>query len=223
MICVMSLIQTATDITEKTVALNHDAMVASVSPEVTGAVFNLVTQKVQRGISYELSDIELDAIGQFFFPDISSSMSAASLGGFNLSMGLPGPLVADLNTILCVQNTVIAPPSHEPCVKRMSVLRKHPEVSTEEFQDHLFSVHAILAKRLNGVMGYRQNLVIDGPRNQEGHFMVDGMIELWFQDEDAITHAFQAGQGHTLMAHAREFISEISTFMVDPERISGIQ
>lgn len=223
MICLMSLIQAATYITESTVAANRDAMVSSVSPDVAGAVFNHITEKVQSDISFDSSDIELDAICQFFFPDLSSSMSAASSGGFNLSMGLPGPLVADLNTILCLQNTIIAPPDRTPCVKRMSILRKRPAVSSEEFQDQWFTLHANLAKRLNGVMGYRQNLVIDGPRNQEGHFMVDGMVEFWFQNEEAIIHAFQDRQGHTLMAHACEFISEISTFLVSPERVSGVQ
>lgn len=222
MICAMALIQTATDLRETVVRDNDAAMRASSGGGVLGSVFNRVVDRSQKGIEYARGGFDVDAVTQFFFPDISASMTAASLGRFNLAMGLPGPVVAELQSILCLQNTVIAPPADAGALKRMSILRKRPDVSVEQFQDEWFNLHSILVKRLPGVRGYRQNLVLDGPRDADGHMLVDGMVELRFPDGASIDAAFGSGPGHTLMMHAREFIAEISTFLVDPTVIAGV-
>lgn len=222
MICAMALVQTATDLRETVVQDNDAAMRASSGDGVLGSVFNRVVDRSQKGIDYARGGFDFDAVTQFFFPDISASMTAATLGRFNLAMGLPGPVVADLQSILCLQNTVIAPPAPGTALKRMSTLRKRPDVSAEAFQEQWFNLHSVLAKRLPGVCGYRQNLVLDGPRDADGRMMVDGMVELWFPDGETIDAAFGSGPGNTLMMHAREFISEISTFLVEPTVIAGV-
>jgi EthD domain len=48
---------------------------------------------------------------------------------------------------------------------------------------------------------------------------IDGIVELWFEDVDAIERGFRSDRGRTTMMHAQEFISEISTFMVDATEI----
>ena len=137
-------------------------------------------------------------------------------------MGLPGPLVAELHPIVCLQNTVIAPPEPGTALKRMSILRKRRDVSAEFFQEQWFNLHTILLKRFHGICGYRQNLVLDGLRDADGDMMVDGMVELWFPDAETIERAFQSDVGNTTMMHAKEFISEISSFLVDPVHLSGL-
>ena len=216
MISVMALIQTATDLTEKYMANSAEDMRTCASSLSKDAVFNRVIDRSQKGIDYARGGQDLDAIAQFDFPDISSSLTAANQGGFNLAPGLPGPLVADLQTILCLRNTVLAPPPPGTGLKRMSILRKRPDISSEAFQDQWFNWHSLLVKRLPGIQGYRQNLVLDGPRNENGHMMVDGMVELWFPDGDTIDATFGSDIGTTTMTQAREFISEISTFLVEP-------
>lgn len=220
MITVMALMRTSTELKAESVAAN----LAALPPQgegVLGRVFNRVTDSAQRGIDYARSDTKLDAIAQFFCPDISSGMSGAASGGLDLTMGVPGHIVEEMNPILCLQNTVIPKPDG-PALKRMSILRKRPDISAEEFQRQWFYLHDILVKRLPGISGYRQNLVLDGPRDAAGHMMVDGMVELWFPDTETIEAAFRSDVGLTTMTHAKEFISEISTFLVEPTEVSGV-
>ena len=218
----MGLIQTAVELSDQSFSTYEADIRRASGTQAQGAVFNRVIDRSQKGIDYARSTTELDAIAQFFFPDVSASMTAATLGSFSLSMGLPGPLVADMQSILCLQNTVIEPPKTGGGLKRMSILRKRPEITAEEFQRQWFGLHAVLVPRLPGIQGYRQNLVIDGPRDPEGNMLADGMVELWFEDGPSIERAFQSGPGHSLMMHAQEFIAEISTFLVEPHRIHGI-
>ena len=115
---------------------------------------------------------------------------------------------------------MIAPAAGRPLLKRMSLLRRRPEVSPELFLREWREEHAHLVRRVQGVRGYRQNLVTarEVPKGQpvgyEG-LPVDGIVELWFDDAAAIDTAFGSPQGQTLMMHAREFIGEITTFLVE--------
>jgi len=45
---------------------------------------------------------------------------------------------------------------------------------------------------------------------------LDGIVELWFADADAIDEAFGSPVGRDTMAHAQSFIGEITTYLVEP-------
>lgn len=221
MITVMALMRTKMDLNAEQVTTGIADMRPVSDANVLGQVFNRVSDASQKGISYARGSFELDAISQFFFSDISASMSAAHAGGVDLTMCVPNHAIEQMEMILCLQNTVISPPSDKSGLKRMSILRKRPDISDEKFQDQWFNMHSILVKRLPGIAGYRQNLVIDGARNAKGERLVDGMVELWFPDGETIDTAFQSDIGITTMTHAKEFISEITTYLVQPYEISG--
>lgn len=224
MITVMALLKSNMGLSSSVVDASRPLMADHAKKEspILGQVFNHIVDRSQKGIDYARGGFEIDAISQFFFADVSSSMSAASEGVMNLAMGLPEEYVDDLELILCLQNTVIAPPKPKTGLKRMSLLRKRPDVSPEEFQQQWINMHSILVKRLPGISGYRQNLVLDGPRDTQGHMLVDGMVELWFPDSACIDAAFQSDIGTTTMTHAKEFISEITTYLVRPIELSGV-
>ncbi len=217
MLAVMSLIQTHADLTSEFVT-DHLASLKPDNATVLGRVFNRVTDRTQNGITYARAATELDAIGQVFCADIAAATALAASVAV-----LPQDRIAAAHTIICLQNTVIPVPASRTGLKRMSILRKRPDVSSEDFQNEWFRLHSVLVKRLPGVEGYRQNLVLDGPRDADGHFLVDGMVELWLPDQAAIEADFRSDAGITLMTHAKEFIGEISTFLVHPHEVSGLR
>ena len=94
-----------------------------------------------------------------------------------------------------------------------------------EFQRQWFNEHSYLVKRIPGLLGYRQNLVLDRQKSRNDDaddgmdVGIDGIVELWFEDVDAIERGFRSDRGRTTMMHAQEFISEISTFMVDTTEV----
>ncbi len=74
-----------------------------------------------------------------------------------------------------------------------------------------------------GLRRYHQNHVADraqrGISYARGSHDFDGISELWFEDLDSLNAAFASDAGRTLMARATEFISEISTFLVEPHEL----
>jgi len=81
-------------------------------------------------------------------------------------------------------------------------------------------VHADLVRTMPGVSGYRQNVVCGRERTKGvpcgyDELPIDGIVELWFESPEVLNAAFASPRGVTLMTHAREFIAEITTFLVE--------
>lgn len=186
---------------------------------------NLVVDRSQKGIDYARGSIEVDGLAQLELASLAEARGMSEPAVLKALQDDEDAFLDSLSVLTALQNTVITPPRTGKYVKRMSFLRKRDDVSDEEFQKQWFDLHAVLVRRLPGIMGYRQNLVIDrfGDRFVDGSMdeanAVHGVVELWFESESAIDQAFRSPIGVTTMTHAREFISEISTFMVDVTEI----
>ncbi len=106
-------------------------------------------------------------------------------------------------------------------IKRMSLLTRRPDVTPERFREHWFGLHADFVKRIPDVRGYVQNLWLGpgpNPLRPPGPHKIDGIVELWFDDEAAMNGAFASKRGAELMADGRLFIETVTTFVVE-ERI----
>ena len=95
--------------------------------------------------------------------------------------------------------------------KRMTLLRRRTGDTAAAFQAHWSSVHSTFVLELPGIRRYVQNDVIRRP----SRVLCDGIVELWFDDTESLNAAFASPRGVTLMTHAREFIAEITTFLVE--------
>jgi uncharacterized protein (TIGR02118 family) len=119
---------------------------------------------------------------------------------------------------------VITPDPAKALIKRMSLLRRRADVDAASFDREWRHEHARLVQLTPGVQGYRQNLVV-GRQVVKGtpcgyeELPVDGIVELWFSDLEALSKAFGSPQGVALMAHATTFIDEITAFMVETHTV----
>ncbi len=189
-------------------------------PGLRSYVQNPVVDRAQRGIRFARGPEQLDGISQLVFDDDSAMRHA-------MGSDIGPRLVADeqhfigrLRILTLQQHTVIAPPA-SGALKRMSLLRRRPDVSPERFAHEWREVHGPLVRGLPGVLGYRQNLVTgrQAPKGREASYdelPIDGVVELWFADTASIDAAFGSPAGQETMAHAETFIGEITTFLVDP-------
>lgn len=198
---------------------NHSVL-ASKLPGLRRYQQNHIVDSVQRGFSYPRGPEQLDGISMLWFDSEEAMREAiATEAGRNL-VADENHFMGHLRIVALDQVEVIPPATDRPLLKRMSLLRRLPDVSPEVFKHEWREEHARLVKRVNGVRGYRQNLIVsrESPKGTPvGHegLPIDGIVELWFDDAAAIDAAFSSPQGTTLMTHAREFIGEITTFLVE--------
>lgn len=206
----------------------HGALAAKL-PGLRRYEQNHVVDSEQRGFAYPRGPEQIDGFSMLWFDDEHTMRAALGTDAGRALIADEQQFIGELRILTLDTVEVIAPAvsvstptaaNGGPLLKRMSLLRRLPEVSPERFMQEWRVEHAHLVKRVQGVRGYRQNLVTDreAPKGNPVAYEclpIDGIVELWFDDAAAIDTAFGSPQGKTLMSHAREFIGEISTFLVD--------
>lgn len=182
---------------------------------------NHVVDRAQRGISYARGSHDFDGISELWFDDLPSMTASFAAEPVRHLAEDEALFIGGIEVITAIQHIVVPTPAGVPLLKRMSTLKRRPDVSPEDFKREWFDIHSFLVRRLPQVKGYTQNLIFDrshgrGRPARYEELPIDGIVELWFEDLDSLNAAFASDAGRTLMTHAAEFISEISTFLVEP-------
>lgn len=207
-------------------AAQHSGIAAQL-PGLRAYRQNHVIEAAQRAITFDRGGKEYDGFSQLWFDNPSAMAQAIEARATDLATD-ERAFLGDLDLVLAESTTVIPEPSHEGATKRMSTLRRRPDISEEQFHAE-WHVHADLVRRMPGVAGYVQNAVIGRAKGAEAKsgvlsgsyddVPIDGIVEMWFDDREHIETAFSSPQGQRTMEHARTFLSTISTYLVEPIQV----
>lgn len=187
---------------------------------------NAVTDRLQRGIDYERGPWDFDGFSQLWFDDAQgadhafkdSEMAAVLIEDEEHFLGGLHVVTAEQNVVVPVPQG----PARSALLKRMSTLKRRSDVSEADFRRE-WKIHADHVRLMPGVSGYRQNVIVARERvkgNPCGYedLPIDGIVELWFEDEKKLEAAFSSPAGKTTMAHAKTFLAEITAFLVEERR-----
>ncbi|HEV2334236.1 MAG TPA: EthD family reductase [Stellaceae bacterium] len=110
-------------------------------------------------------------------------------------------------------------------IKSLSLLTRRPGLSHAEFVRHWLQIHAPLAHAVPGVKRYVQNH-IEGERTRPDiattAVAVDGIAELWYEDQAAMDRANASPEAKRLHDDGALFIGGIKTFIIDEKVIIPI-
>ena len=194
-------------------------------PGLRRHVHNRIIDRQQLASVAPRGKVDFEVCEQLWFDNLADMRTALESPQARQVVAHADACGAIRSQLTILQNVVIAPPTEPPMLKRMSTLRRRDGVSFLEFQQEWFDLHAVLLKRLPHVGGYIQNLVLDrvdmlGGSIEQDALPVDAIVELWFPSVEAISDAFAQPVARTLQAHGLEFISEITTFLVEPTQLA---
>ena len=227
MIVRMGLLQKRADIDHqefrKHWRTGHGALAAKL-PGLRRYHQNHIVDRSQRGITYARDGLDFDGFSELWFDDLPAMQAAFAADEVEALADDEDRFISGLKLITAVQHVVIPTPTDVPLIKRMTTLKRRPDVSAEKFQEEWFDVHSVLVKRLPQVKGYTQNLIFDrshgrGKPATYDELPIDGIVELWFTDTDSLNEGFASDAGKTLMTHATEFIAAMSTFLVETHKV----
>ena len=188
---------------------------------------NLVTDRVQRGIDYPRGPWDFDGVSQLWFDDERSANYA-----FNTSE-LAAALIKDeqhflggLHIVTADQSVVIDVPDaplRGSLLKRISTLKRRDDVTEADFRRE-WKVHADYVRKMPGVHGYRQNVIVGrelvkGESCEYGDLPIDGIVEMWFESTESLAAAFSSPAGQVTMNHAITFLAEITALLVEERRV----
>ncbi len=109
-------------------------------------------------------------------------------------------------------------------IKRLGLLKKRPDLDVEAFRRYWLEVHAPLIAAMPGVRAYRQNHTVGSgpdvgaPLTEEP---IDGVVEIWFDDEDAMKRAYASPEGERVLADIPNFIDRLTVFVMREHVITG--
>lgn len=198
--------------------------IAARLPGLRSYVQHHVVDTAQRGITYKRGPEHVDGFSELIFDDAASMQAAFASDVAPSLVEDENRFLGRLRLITADRREVIAPDPRKKLLKRMSFLRRRPDVDEATFEREWRVEHARLVKLMPGVEGYRQNLIVErqvvkGTPCGYDELPIDGIVELWFSDTDSLHAAFASPQGVETMAHAKTFIDEITTFLVETRRI----
>ena len=107
-------------------------------------------------------------------------------------------------------------------IKVISLLTRKAEITHAQFVQHWLTVHGLLAYAVPGVRRYVQSH-IQGTRTRpdipETDVDVDGIAELWYDDQDAFARAAASPEMKRLTDDGALFIGRIKTWVVEEKQI----
>src|SRR5699024_5176424 len=203
--------------------LDEHGSIVSQMPNLRRYYQNHVINSDQLGINYKRGAHNVDGLSTLWFDGVSSLKQDNTQEFINMLSKYEKQFIGNMQLITVEQNEVIPITKGGTLLKRISLLKRHPDVDAEAFKKEWRETHVELLKSMPDVKGYTQNLVIDRSKNRipatYEEVPIDGIVELWFRDTVRLKASFDSEEGRKTMEHARKFISEITTFIVEPHRI----
>ena len=206
---------------------NTHGPLAAQAPGLRGYWQNAVTERLQRGVEFQRGPWDFDGFSQLWLAGAGQADHAFKNSDF------AARLIADekhflglLHIVTVTQSVVITVPEASKrgnALKRLSILKRRPDISADEFRSE-WTAHADLVRRMPGVLGYRQNVVIARERTKGepcsyDDLPIDGLVELWFNGPHALEAAFTSAAGQAATRHAKTFLAEITAFLVTEHQV----
>lgn len=182
---------------------------------------NHIVDRRQLGVDHARGAWDIDGISELWFESEAAMQAAVASPAYPPTRADEANFLAETR-IVAVEQRVVVPlaPSANRWIKRMSFLTRPAHVTPERFRHEWFEVHAPLVRAFPTLLGYRQNLILSrqappGTPADYGAVPADGIVEMWFEDEAALARSFADEAATRSQAHAREFIAEITPFLVE--------
>ena len=203
---------------------SHGPMAATF-PGLRGYTQNVVVDARQLAIDHARGGWSLDGLSQLWFDDLDAVHAAISSAGYAPALKDETDFIGAIKLVNCITNVVVPLLKTDgPLIKRMSLLTRRPDIDAERFKHEWWGFHAEAVKKFPGLVGYNQNLVVErGRLPSDGatyaDVPVDGVVEMWFRTIADLEGAFASPAAVVSQTHAKDFISEITTFLVEPRRV----
>lgn len=185
-----------------------------------------VTDREHFGIGHTRGGWDLDGFSELQFDSLEAMKHAIDSSAFANAVSDENAFLDDLRLAICEKHTVVPLNlGDQPYIKRMTLLKRLPGISPEEFRHEWLVKHAEWVSQWPNVLGYTQNLVIDryyDSRTDSADYddvPFDGIVEFWFRNKEEAAKLYASDIVTRTQQHALEFLDEITPFFVETDNI----
>jgi uncharacterized protein (TIGR02118 family) len=193
-------------------------------PKLRGYHQNHIVDDRQLGVDHARGTWDIDGISELWFDNAEEMEAAIASPAYQPVRDDSPAFLAETRVVTIEQRTVKAFDGTSKAIKRMSLLKRKPELTPEQFRHEWFEVHGELVRAFPTLLGYRQNLILTRQSDPDagGDYATvpaDGIVEMWFADEAALQASFNHEAAVRSQTHAHSFLSEITPFLVEVHQV----
>ena len=96
-------------------------------------------------------------------------------------------------------------------------MNKKDGLTDQEFAKYWLETHAPLAKKMPGLRKYVVNVVKRPPKREPEY---EGIVELWFEDNNSMKNAFASPEGLATQKDTENFTRKLTTLYIDEHVIA---
>jgi uncharacterized protein (TIGR02118 family) len=107
-------------------------------------------------------------------------------------------------------------------IKSLTLLTRKAGLTHEQFMRHWVEIHAPLALKVPGIRRYVQTHLLEERKRPDipsSDIEIDGIAELWYDDQDSMRKALASPEGKALYADGALFIGRVKTFTTEERQI----
>jgi uncharacterized protein (TIGR02118 family) len=185
-----------------------------------GYVQNHIVNQEFKDVDIPRGTEEYDGFSQLWFDNDTAMRAAVATDLGRALVADESHFIGDLRIVLVQEDQIVPPANRQSLVKYMSLLTRRGDITPERFRSEWKGPQASQARALPGVRGYRQNLIVErqvpkGTPVSYERLQIDGVSELWFDNEDAWAAAFTSSEGRRMVEQAQDVIAAFTTYLVE--------
>jgi uncharacterized protein (TIGR02118 family) len=198
-------------------------------PGLRGYAVSTIVEHQSRPDVPSLPMGDFDGVAQVWFDSLEARAHAgASVEGKRWHAD-GGTIIGGIRMFVTNERLVVpVPPGNRPKFKTLSVIKRKPSLSAEQFHHEWAVVHAPMARGVPGLRGFALSEIaeeqfrpdippfpLDGP--------VDGFAESWWDSPESRAQMVASAEGKAWFAHGSTFIGHVRSILLEERVVVPVQ
>ena len=199
------------------VPMSHDV------PGLRGYIVSTVVDQQSRADVPGFEMAPFDGLAQTWFDDLEGRARAGASPEGKRWHADGGLIIGNIRMFVTKEDVVVPLPAQRPPLKTLSVIKRRPELSPEQFDHHWRAIHAPMARDVPRLRGFAlsgiieeqfrpdiQPFAMDGP--------LDGFAESWWDSRESRAEMVASDKGKSWFADGAKFIGAVRSILLS-ERV----
>ncbi len=197
--------------------MSHDV------PGLRGYIVSTVVEQQTRSDVSGLDMAPFDGLAQTWFDDLEGRARAGASAEGKRWHADGAQIIGNIRMFVTNEDFFVPLPAERPPLKTLSLIKRKPELSAEQFRRHWRDIHAPMAREVPKLRGFAlseiveeqfrpdiQPFAMDGP--------LDGFAESWWDSREARVEMVASDQGKAWFADGAKFIGAVRSILLS-ERV----
>jgi uncharacterized protein (TIGR02118 family) len=195
-----------------------------VVPGLRGYAVSTIVEHQSRPDVPSLPMGEFDGVAQTWFDSVEARAAAGASAEGKAWHGDGGTIIGGIRMFVTRERFVVpVPPVNRPKYKALSVIKRKPSLTAQQFQHEWAVVHAPMARGVPGLRGFALSEIVEEqfradipPFPLEGP--LDGFTESWWDSPASRAQTIASVEGKAWFAHGSTFIGHVRSILLE-ERV----